>query len=81
MSACVQDAPLPHRPAARPPVRSGWAGEPLRLAALLAPAAAVFAAFFLLPLVRLILIGAGGTAGWCAITPTSTSSRPNSWRA
>ena len=60
MSACTQDASLPHRPAASPRAGSGWTGEPLRLAALLAPAAAVFAAFFLLPLVRLILIGAGG---------------------
>ncbi|MCP1614605.1 putative spermidine/putrescine transport system permease protein [Azospirillum lipoferum] len=70
MSACVQDAPLPHRPAARPPAGPGWTGEPLRLAALLAPAAAVFAAFFLLPLVRLILIGAGGAEGWSTYLTT-----------
>ncbi|PWC85277.1 ABC transporter permease [Azospirillum sp. TSH100] len=42
----------------------------MRLAALLAPAAAVFAAFFLLPLVRLILIGAGGAEGWSAYLTT-----------
>jgi putative spermidine/putrescine transport system permease protein len=40
--------------------------ESSRLVALILPAAIVFAAFFLLPLARLALIGASGDTGWSA---------------
>lgn len=43
------------------------------LAALIAPAAAVFAAFFLLPLARLFAIGGSGPLGWAAYGAAATN--------
>jgi putative spermidine/putrescine transport system permease protein len=47
----------------------------LWLAALLAPAAIVFIAFFLLPLARLFLIGGSGALGWAAYAAAFTEPR------
>jgi putative spermidine/putrescine transport system permease protein len=47
----------------------------LRLAALLAPAAIVFAAFFLIPLARLFAIGGSGALGWAAYSAAFTEPR------
>ena len=49
--------------------------ERLLLLALMAPAAIVFAAFFLLPLVRLIVIGGTGPTGWSAYLAIVTDAR------
>jgi putative spermidine/putrescine transport system permease protein len=47
----------------------------LWLVALLAPAAIVFIAFFLLPLARLFLIGGSGALGWAAYAAAFTEPR------
>ena len=47
----------------------------LWLVALLAPAAIVFIAFFLLPLARLFLIGGSGPMGWSAYAAAFTEAR------
>jgi len=47
--------------------------DSLRLAALLAPTAALFAAFFLLPLARLFVIGGGGDEGWAVYATILTN--------
>ncbi len=49
--------------------------ERLLLLALMAPAAIVFAAFFLLPLVRLFVIGGAGPTGWSAYLAIVTDAR------
>ena len=49
--------------------------ERLLLLALMAPAAIVFAAFFLLPLVRLFVIGGTGPTGWSAYLAIVTDAR------
>lgn len=50
-------------------------GEAPLHAALIAPAAAVFAAFFLIPLARLFLIGGSGEDGWAAYATVLTDPR------
>ncbi|MCA3072408.1 MAG: ABC transporter permease [Rhodocyclaceae bacterium] len=49
--------------------------ERLLLLALMAPAAIVFAAFFLLPLARLFVIGGTGPTGWSAYLAIVTDAR------
>ncbi|MGQ9366402.1 ABC transporter permease [Azospirillum sp. ST 5-10] len=59
----------------RPPQRGGrspGASDTLLLAGLIAPAAAVFAAFFLVPLARLFVIGGNGAEGWAAYATVLT---------
>src|SRR3546814_3732106 len=47
--------------------------DTLRLLALLLPAGIFFAAFFLLPMVRLFLIGGSGKLGWSAYATIVTN--------
>ena len=49
--------------------------ENLTLLALLLPAGAFFAAFFLLPLARLFLVGGSGKRRLCRPTPRSSPTR------
>lgn len=67
-----------------PPLRGGRTGrgpagpglrEPLLLAGLIAPAAVLFGAFFLLPLARLFVIGGSGAQGWAAYATFLTDPR------
>jgi putative spermidine/putrescine transport system permease protein len=67
MSAEATAAQVPGRRIARRP-----GDDRLWLAVLLAPAAIVFIAFFLLPLARLFLIGGSGALGWRAYVAAFT---------
>jgi putative spermidine/putrescine transport system permease protein len=64
---------LPVRATARPARRGN--GETFTLVALMLPAAIVFAAFFLLPLANLFVIGGTGTLGWAAYAAVLTEPR------
>jgi putative spermidine/putrescine transport system permease protein len=49
--------------------------ERIQLAALMAPGAILFAAFFLLPLAQLVVIGGSGKLGWSAYWAVFTEIR------
>jgi putative spermidine/putrescine transport system permease protein len=64
------------RPGVPPPAaNAAQRRETLTLVAMIAPAAIVFAAFFLLPLVQLFIIGAGGKDGVAAYGKIITDQR------